>query len=416
MALNTVTLTGTVPGGAGATAAFTPSAWLTDATDNQLIPPVQKSVILDRNGKFSVSLLATDNAAPLPSGWTWSVVISGINVASLGFSFFLPFSGGATQDIADLAPVQPTPSMAAYMPLPSGTPTAGQIPVATGIGEASAWAAQNRYLIFGNGSDGVATLDGVATVPWASLVGSIYTVTRDAYLASLTINNGVTLVPAGNRVQVAGPVINNGTISGVGNNASGATGGLGTSGGIISGGRAGGNGATGTGAVGSSGFLASAAGGAGGAGSSGAGGAGGTVTSSFTRPLMTPFSPLAGVGTMFGSNQAWQGGPGGGGGGGDGTNAGGGGGGGGACIFIFAWSFTNNGAITVNGGNGGNGTGGNAGGGGAGSGGIFALYTLTPWTNNGTATATPGTPGSKTGTGSNGGNAGAGTILNVVLS
>ena len=109
MALNSVTLTGSVPGGSGAEATFTQSAWLTDSTDNELIPPVQKSVTLDRNGKFSVSLLATDNGALLPSGWTWSVVISGINVASLGFSFFLPFSGGATQDIADLTPVQPTP-------------------------------------------------------------------------------------------------------------------------------------------------------------------------------------------------------------------------------------------------------------------------------------------------------------------
>jgi peptidoglycan/xylan/chitin deacetylase (PgdA/CDA1 family) len=139
MALNSVTLTGTVPGGAGATAAFTPSAWLTDSTDNQLIPPVPKAVTLDGNGKFSVSLLATDNGALLPSGWTWSVVISGANMASLGFSFFLPFSGGATQDIADLTPVQPTPSMAAYMPLPGGTPTASEVPIATGTGEASVW-------------------------------------------------------------------------------------------------------------------------------------------------------------------------------------------------------------------------------------------------------------------------------------
>ena len=106
--LNSVTLTGTLPGAPGAVATFTPSNWLTDPTDHELIPPVPVQVLLSKTGTFSVSLLATDNGAPLPSGWTWTVVITGIpGVTAYSFSFFLPFANGATQDISTLAPVVP---------------------------------------------------------------------------------------------------------------------------------------------------------------------------------------------------------------------------------------------------------------------------------------------------------------------
>jgi hypothetical protein len=48
--------------------------------------------------------------------------------------------------------------------------------------------------MFGDGSDGSATLDGVAVVPWATLTGgNLYTLTRDPQLVNLTINNGIKL-------------------------------------------------------------------------------------------------------------------------------------------------------------------------------------------------------------------------------
>lgn len=140
MANNNVTLTGQLPGAAGATAIFTPSNWLTDATNKLVIPPAPVQLTLDGNGKFSVSLLATDNGAPQPSGWQWTVEFIGIpSVAEYNFSFFLPFSGGATQDISTIVPAQAVTAMSAYLPLPSGTPTNGQVPIATGNGETSAW-------------------------------------------------------------------------------------------------------------------------------------------------------------------------------------------------------------------------------------------------------------------------------------
>lgn len=148
MSLNSVTVTGQLPGAAGATAIFTRGGWLTDTVDDLLLPPVPDPVILDGNGKFSVSLLATDNAAPTPSGWTWTVNFVGVpGVAPYSFSFFLPFSGGATQDISSLAVVPAVTPMVQYLPIPTGTPQAGQVPAATGIGEASAWATLTAALV-----------------------------------------------------------------------------------------------------------------------------------------------------------------------------------------------------------------------------------------------------------------------------
>src|ERR1035437_2177853 len=96
----------------------------------------------------------------------------------------------------------------------------------------------------GGGPDGVAILDGVAAVPWATRAGSVYTTTRDAFCTSLTINAGVTLITAGFRL-FASTITNNGTIH---NN--GGAGGAGT---------AGAGGSAGTGAP--AGFYSSSAGG-----------------------------------------------------------------------------------------------------------------------------------------------------------
>jgi len=124
MANNNVTLTGTLPGAAGATAIFTPSGWLTDSVNHFVFAPLPVQVTLDGTGHFSVSLLATDNGAPQPAGWTWSAEFIGIaSVDEFNFSFALPFAGGATQDISTLTPVQPVTAMAGYLPLAGGTLT-----------------------------------------------------------------------------------------------------------------------------------------------------------------------------------------------------------------------------------------------------------------------------------------------------
>jgi hypothetical protein len=102
MTANYVTLTGTVPDAAGATATFTPSGWLTDSGSDLLIAPASNSVTLNGSGQFSVSLFATDN---VPAPWFWTVTFSGINgVPAYSFPFYLAYANGATQDISNLAP------------------------------------------------------------------------------------------------------------------------------------------------------------------------------------------------------------------------------------------------------------------------------------------------------------------------
>lgn len=150
--LQMVTLTGTVPGGAGGYARFEPSGWLTDTTDAELIPPRHQTVTLDAAGAFSLSLLATDNAPPLPAGWTWKVTIGVPGVAPYTFSFPLPYagapvvSGTATRDITDpaVAPVIPSAGMAAYLQKSGGAMTG---PLTLAADPASALQAATKHYV-----------------------------------------------------------------------------------------------------------------------------------------------------------------------------------------------------------------------------------------------------------------------------
>jgi hypothetical protein len=268
--------------------------------------------------------------------------------------------------------------------------------------------------IFGDGSDGTATLDGAATVAWASKSGSTYTMTADAFLTSLTINSGVTLKPAGFRIFCTGTVANAGTVSADGNaGQAGGTAGGSTGSAGLTGGRPGGAGNTGAGSAGTAGSVGVSAAGAGGSGSSGSGGAGGSVTATSTRFFRTPYAVLAGV-VNDGSVLSVTGAPGGGGGAGDGANKGGGGGSGGGPIAILAYSVVNTGTLTSAGGAGGTPAAGNCGGGGGGSGGPILIYTLSAWTA-GTTAVTAGAAGSGVGTGASGTAGAAGNVLNVII-
>lgn len=204
--------TGT-PIGLGA-ALLAPSAQLTDATDNLFVTETPVYVQFPGAAFPSVKLIATDNAAVLPSGWAWTVSFQAMRGAPPAYDFFLPaspqtftatdaspcvftgsgsgylnntgvqLSGGSLPDgfaagttywvvnasgsafelaatvngtplaststgsgsvtavssyLSSLTPVSSVTTMAAYMPLPSGTPSAGAVAVATGHGNASAW-------------------------------------------------------------------------------------------------------------------------------------------------------------------------------------------------------------------------------------------------------------------------------------
>src|SRR5262249_5143546 len=92
----------------------------------------------------TVKLLATDNSTITPAGWAWTVSFSGFTGAPDGWNFFLLNASGSSQNLADLAPVASVTTMAAYMPLPSGTPAVGQVRVATGVPTATVWPYMQR--------------------------------------------------------------------------------------------------------------------------------------------------------------------------------------------------------------------------------------------------------------------------------
>jgi hypothetical protein len=193
------------------TATFTPSVLLTDPTDQEWIPPAPVSAEW-RNGLAApqVRLLATDNANVLPAGWGWKVSFLNVPGTPAPFNFFLPFSGGATQRLSQLQPVQSVTAMQAYMPLPSGTAQAGQVPVASGVSSSSAWTTLPSIPIPApsGGPDAwpaiQAALNAAGTVAsWSSGQGVVAVLSPGVYVLSRTliIPSGVRL--AGSGIQVS---------------------------------------------------------------------------------------------------------------------------------------------------------------------------------------------------------------------
>jgi hypothetical protein len=292
---------------------------------------------------------------------------------------------------------------------------------------------RHNLSVYGDGSDGTLTFisTGSTTVAGATLSNGVYTMTRDIYAATATVNTGVTINTAGYRFFCSGllTLVGTANINNNGTAASGNTGGAALSATVVGGGTAGGNGATGNGSAGASGpsNAVGGNGGAGGNGNTGSGGAGATVTVPTAAhggwrnlPVVLNAIQIAGA-----TVTALSGGAGGGGGSGDGTNLSGGGGGGGGICLVAACRIVGGGSITANGGAGGAGAGGNAGGGaGGGGGGVFLIsrscypqqinnqasnYLVSGLTTS--VTAAGGAGGAGVGSGNNGSAGNNGTVL-----
>lgn len=272
--------------------------------------------------------------------------------------------------------------------------------------------------LFGDGSDGAATLDGTVTVGWASKASSVYTMTRDIYCTTLVINIGVVLDTAGFRVYCTTSLTVTGTlrrVGGTGGSGSGASGGIAgvTTGGSTAGGGAGAAGANAPSSAGNNATNTTDNMGAGGGGGGGSGSAGGGTGATVTATGMLLKSAVQ-FETMFnvGNAVVLKGGAGGGGGGsGNGgavNSGGGGGGGGGGVLWASAQTITisGGGLAHADGGLGGNGAGASNDGGGGGGGGGQVCFRCRNYTNSGTVRANGGAGG----TGHSGGGTGtAGT-------
>ena len=93
------------------TATLTPNSSLVDVTDQMDITPYVPPVTFRPGPIPQVKLLATDNANVSPSGWAWTLTFSGVPGNPPARSFFLPFSGGATQYLSSLT-TSPSPPAA----------------------------------------------------------------------------------------------------------------------------------------------------------------------------------------------------------------------------------------------------------------------------------------------------------------
>ncbi len=287
---------------------------------------------------------------------------------------------------------------------------------------------------YGDGSDGSQTFDGSSVILGITPSGNIYTLARDIFLGSSTVNNGVTIITNSYRIFCSGTLTNNGTIQWNGNDGAATTGGAAvnnstgsinsSTGANNSPGTAGGTGTVTTGGNGqdSAQNTYGGQGATGGTGSAGgnAGGTGGAKTSPQAGASRIRALPWAITGVaQFPSTATSQitAGTGGGSGGGDGAVVGGGGGGGGGIIIISSLNFAGNGNIQALGGNGGNAGGTNAGGGGGGGGGFISIVSRSVSSGSisgQTISVSGGSPGLKTGTGVNGATGEAGTTVLLI--
>ena len=122
MTLNYVTLILDLYDGQGNAAVagealLVPSAQLTDTSDNMMITQAPVPGVFRSSGFPNVKLLATDNGALAPGGWGWTISFTGVTGAPASFSFFLPYTGGATQYLSSIAPTSSVTTMASYLPL-----------------------------------------------------------------------------------------------------------------------------------------------------------------------------------------------------------------------------------------------------------------------------------------------------------
>lgn len=282
---------------------------------------------------------------------------------------------------------------------------------------------------FGDGSDGSLTYDGATTILGMAPAANVYTLTRDIFATTMTVNAGVTIKTNGYRIFCSTSLtMNNATtsiIQNLGNAAVLDVAGATPAANSVIGGAAGKTGgAAGNNSVGSPGvvsdsltncILSTMIGGTGGkggdctatgGGTARAGGAAATPAGSATvYSGIKDFMTITTMTNMVGPFKIGTAGCSGGGGadGGNGNTGGQGGGGGstGGCVFIAAKTVLGTGTIKATGGVGGNGTAttqstgfsrGGGGAGGGGCGGVIVMITRTT-ANPYTFTVTGGAPG-----------------------
>ncbi len=196
MTLSTVTVTWNVEDlglqPLGGTVSFQLSAVLTDGSSVIVADTAPLTYNFAGGTGTSEPLVANDNVTLSPAGTYYAVTLAVPGSRPLAFSAQVNHANGATQSLALLyaSQAQPVAQYAQFMPLPSGTPASGQVPVATGTGEASAWSS-----VSGTGT--------VTAVSVATANGFAGTVANPATTPAVTVKTTVTGLLKGNGTAVS---------------------------------------------------------------------------------------------------------------------------------------------------------------------------------------------------------------------
>jgi hypothetical protein len=108
-------------------AVIVPSGEIPDPDDQMFIGTEPIVVPLWTSSRPSVLLVSTDSVGPQPQGWTYGVSFPGVPGNLTPFSFYLPYSDGATQYLSALAETPAAQPLGLYVPRDGGLPMLGEL-------------------------------------------------------------------------------------------------------------------------------------------------------------------------------------------------------------------------------------------------------------------------------------------------
>ncbi|MEU9888661.1 hypothetical protein [Sphaerisporangium sp. NPDC051011] len=125
---------------------FRPNVALASPADDVLVAPIGVRAVLDAGGALSVTLACTDNAAITPAGWAYVVTEKITGAPTRTYLVNVPSGVGAV-NLADLAPLQQTPTPVVQYVQTAGGVMTGPLILADGSSAISA-----AHPIFGMGT------------------------------------------------------------------------------------------------------------------------------------------------------------------------------------------------------------------------------------------------------------------------
>src|SRR5262249_57906840 len=113
-----------------------PTALLTDPTDHIVVGQIARQVAFTGGSGQLAGIIGCDDEQISPAGWAYAITVTtAAGLVVYSNTAFINYANGATQWLDGLPVAENPVTYQAYMPLPAGTPTAGQVPVATGSGQ-----------------------------------------------------------------------------------------------------------------------------------------------------------------------------------------------------------------------------------------------------------------------------------------